>query len=503
MNVYICIMTAPESITITKAEYTRLKDLAEKCQILEYQLQELKRLIFGTKSERFVSPDPSQLSLFTLDIPEQTPKKEEQISYTRTKAQKEKKQPLRGEIPAHLPRVTEVIEPENIPQGAKKIGEVKTEVLEYQPAEIYVKCYIRPKYIVDSSDEHTNIVIAQLPSFPIPKSNAGASLLAHITVSKMVDHLPFYRQARMFKRMGIEIAESTIGGWFSAMCNLLEPLYECLKQQVLQTDYLMADETPIPVLTRDKPGATHKGYQWVYHDPIKRLVLFDYRKSRGREGPDTILENFTGHLQTDGYTAYNNLKNQSKITLLACMAHARRKFEHALDNHPHMAGEALTMIQQLYAIERKAREASMDHEQIRQLRLQQALPVLNTLKPWLDENLIVNPPQSAISKAIAYTLNLWPRLVRYVEDGRFQIDNNLTENTIRPLAIGRKNYLFAGSHDAAQNAAMIYSFLGTCKINDIEPYQWLMQTLQSIPDQKINRLVELLPINKIELKVGV
>ena len=489
-------MTNPETVTISKAEYLQLKDMADRCQLLEYEVKELKRLMFGAKSERFITHDASQLSLFSLEATSDIPPQQEQISYTRTKSSKEKKHPLRGELPAHLPRVDQVVEPENIPQNAKKIGEVITELLEYDPAKMYVKRYIRPKYIVASNDERTAIVIAQLPSLPIPKANAASSMLAHITVSKMVDHLPFYRQAKMFKRMGLEIPESTIGGWFNAMCKLLEPLYNTLKQQILATDYLMADETPIPVLTKDKPGSTHKGYHWVYYGPVERLVLFDYRKSRAREGPDAMLENYNGYLQTDGYAAYNNLKNQSKITLLACMAHARRKFEHARDNHPRLAEQALALFQQLYAIERKAREESLSFQQIGNLRLQESVPVLNTLKQWMDDNLIANPPQNLISKAIAYTLTLWPRLVKYVENGKFQIDNNLIENSIRPLAIGRKNYLFAGSHDAAQNAAIIYSLLGTCKINETEPYQWLKNTLDRIPDHPQEKLHELLPFKQ-------
>ncbi|MFW6371461.1 MAG: IS66 family transposase [Bacteroidota bacterium] len=487
-------MANPETITISKTEYLQLKDMADRCQLLEYEVKELKRLMFGVKRERFIAQDPSQLSLFVLDETPGTPPQQEKITYTRTKNHKERKHPLRGELPAHLPREEQVIEPENIPQNAQRIGEVVTELLEYDPAKMYVKRYIRPKYIVDSDDERTNIVIAQLPSLPIPKANAASSMLAHITVSKMVDHLPFYRQAKMLRRMGLEIPESTIGGWFSAMCNLLEPLYNNLKQQILATDYLMADETPIPVLTRDKPGATHKGYHWVYYEPVKRLVLFDYRKSRAREGPKEMLENYNGYLQTDGYTAYNNLNNQSKITYLACMAHARRKFEHARDNHPQLAEQALVLFQQLYDIERKAREESLSFQQIHSLRLKESVPVLDTLKQWMDDNVNANPPKNLISKAIAYTLTLWPRLVRYVENGKFQIDNNLIENSIRPLAIGRKNYLFAGSHDAAHNAAIIYSLLGTCKINDIEPYQWLKNTLDRIPNHPQENLHELLPV---------
>ena len=364
--------------------------------------------------------------------------------------------------------------------------------MEYEPATIYVRHIVRPKYIISSTDEKTEIVIASLPTLPIPKGNAGAGLLSHILISKFVDHLPFYRQAQMFKRQDVTIAESTINGWFNASCNLLEPLYQALKNKITATDYLMADETPISVLTKDKPGATHKGYHWVYYDPVNKLVLFDYQKSRGREGPDTFLESFSGHLQTDGYTAYTNLKNKS-IILLACMAHARRKFEHALDNDRPRAEYALLKIQQLYDIERQVREQQLSVDEIKAMRLEKSWTILQEMETWLKEGIYEVLPKSAIGIAFAYTLNLWPRLSRYIEDGRFLIDNNLIENSIRPVALGRKNYLFAGSHEAAQQAAIIYSLLATCKINNIEPFFWLKQTLSIIPDYPANKLHTLLP----------
>lgn len=483
-------------IYISEAEYEELKSFKAEVALLKYQLAELKRLIFGAKSERFISQIPGQLNLF--DIPSELPleKPQEEITYTRNKPEKEKKHPLRAEIPAHLARRVEVIEPENITEGAKKIGEAITETLEYEPANIFVRQIVRPKYIVETTDEATRIVIAELPSLPIPKGNAGASMLAHVLINKFVDHLPFYRQSQIFKRQGLHIAESTIGGWFSASCNLLRFAYNVLAAKILLSDYLMADESPIAVLTSDKPGATHKGYYWVYYDPVNRLVLFDYRKTRGREGPDEMLKNFSGHLQTDGYTAYNNLKNQANITQLACMAHARRKFEHAKDNDPQRASWAMTMIQKLYDIERQAREESLLPDAIKELRQQQAKPILDEMGLWLKEQVNITLPKSAIGGAIAYTLTLWPRLIRYIEDGRFQIDNNLIENSIRPVALGRKNYLFAGSHEAAQNAAVIYSLLATCKINNVEPQAWLTQTLAVISDYPANQLQKLLPGQK-------
>jgi hypothetical protein len=337
------------------------------------------------------------------------------------------------------------------------------------------------------------ILIGELPSLPIPKGNAGPGLLAHLTVSKFVDHLPFYRQSQMFKREGIEIAESTINGWFTAICNLLEPLYGKLCDKIIKSSYLMVDETPIPVLTKDKPGSTHKGYHWVYYSPLDKLVCFDYRKGRGRDGPVDFLKNYRGTIQSDGYTAYDVFDKPGEITLLACMAHARRKFDEALQNDPEAARYVLTEMQKLYEVERQARELNLSFDDRKSLRIEKSLPVLNDLEKWMKEKIVEVLPKSAIGIAISYTLGLWNRLIRYLDDGRYEIDNNLVENSIRPVALGRKNYLFAGSHEGAERAAMMYSFLGTCKKNDINYFTWLKDILERIPEHKANRLEELLP----------
>jgi transposase len=486
-------MTSTEMIQISKAEYDALIALKTKFEHVSFELNQLKKMIFGSKSERFTptSTDPQQMALFDVPALDAEPKKE-QITYTRNKPVEEKKQPIRTELPAHLPRVERVIEIEDLPEGAKKIGDEVSEYLEYECAKLFVVKIIRPKYIVASTDESTSIALASMPELPLPKSNAGPGLLSYLSISKFVDHLPFYRQVQMLKRLGITLAESTISGWFRGTCDLLEPLYKTQVKKLLETDYLMADETPIPVLTKDKPGSTHKGYYWVYADPIRKMAVFDYHTSRGREGPKAFLQNFSGHLQTDGYAAYNDLSNPN-ITLLACMAHARRKFKQAESNDPARAEAALKMFQQLYTIERMIKENAMDDDKTHEFRLENSKPVLTEMKVWLDSSIMEVAPASAIGKSIAYTINLWPRLIRYVEQGRFHIDNNLIENTIRPVALGRKNYLFAGSHDAAQNAAMFYSLMSTCKLNDVNPEKWLLKVLSEIRTYPKDRLYELLP----------
>jgi hypothetical protein len=319
-------------------------------------------------------------------------------------------------------------------------------------------------------------------------------MIAYILVSKFVDHLPYYRQSQIFKRQGLHIPDSTIGGWANKTIeNWLAPLWEVMKAQLLSSDYIGVDETPIRVLSGEKEGSSHRGYHWVYYGPVNKLVVFDYRPSREREGPKSFLKDFTGYLQSDGYTAYDNLGPPGKIKYLGCMAHARRKFEHALENDPVRAKKALTMFQSLYKTEREAKEAMLPYEGVKQLRQEKSVPVLEEFEKWLIEELPKVLPRSAIGAAISYTLNLWVRLKKYVEDGCFQIDNNLVENAIRPIALGRKNYLFAGSHEAARNAAIVYSLLATCKLNDIEPFNWLKNVLTVIPDYSSSQLGKLIP----------
>jgi hypothetical protein len=280
--------------------------------------------------------------------------------------------------------------------------------------------------------------------------------------------------------------------WISATCALLDPLYEVLRKEVLSSPYLQADETPIKVLDKAKKGTTHRGFHWVYHAPQERLVLFDYREGRGREGPTECLKDFKGCLQTDGYAVYEDFDKKPGITLLHCMAHARRKFDEAKDNDLVRASHVLTEMQKLYALERQAKENALSVDELYQIR-QQIVPVLDDLKQWMLKNYQSVLPQSVIGQAIHYSLQRWDKLCLYTTNGRLQIDNNLVENAIRPVAIGRKNYLFAGSHNGAQRAAMLYSFLGTCKIIGVNPFEWLRDVLIRIPDHPVNNLQQLLP----------
>lgn len=466
--------------------------LRQENAFLKEELAQLKRMIFGSKKERFMAADTGQQAIFDeatepLEAPRET------VTYQREKSGKKGKA-KRLLLPAHLPREEEVIAPEGLDvTNSSKIGEKVTEVLEYTPGKLYVHKTVRPVY-----KEGDQLKVADLPTQVIAGGNAGASVLAYLLVSKFIDHLPFYRQVQIFKREGIKIPESTITGWFRKSCELLEPLYAEMLSRIRDSDYLQADESPIPVLTSHKPGSTHKGYQWVFHLPKSKIVVFQYHQSRGQSVPTEVLADFNGCLQTDGYAGYHEIGRRKGIVHIACMAHARRKFETAQENDPHRANHALVEFQKLYAIERYCKKNELLPDRIKALRQQDAQPVLEALRKWMEDQYTQVLPKSAIGKAIAYSLKLWPQLTAYTANGEWSIDNNAVENKIRPLALGRKNYLFAGSHQAAQQAAMMYSFFGTCKLNGIEPLQWLTKTLRKIPDHKISRIHELLPLNTKE-----
>ena len=398
--------------------------------------------------------------------------------------------PGRMKLPEHLRREEIIINPLEDITGFTKMGEEITEVLEYEPGQLFVKKYVRPKYARPTGE---GVVIGQLPLQPLEKAIAGPSLLAQIIIDKYVDHLPLHRQMQRFERSGVKLPYSTLTDWVSATCKLITPLYDALKKQVLQSDYLHVDETPIKVMDKDKKGTTHRGYYWVYQNSINGLVFFDYHESRGRDAPAQMLEGFKGHLQTDGYNVYNIFDKTEGITLLHCMAHARRMFHEAMDNDSERATHALTEIQKLYHIEAMAREQGLIFDQIKEVRQQNSVPILAALGAWMKQQYMQVTPKSAIGKALGYSIERWDKLSLYTTDGKLNIDNNPVENSIRPVALGRKNYLFAGSHEAAQRSAMLYSLMGTCKMHNTEPYAWLVEVLQKIASHPINRIAELLP----------
>jgi len=469
---------------------------AENMQ-LKHELSKLKMLVFGAKSERFQgqgSADQMQLS-FEDESPKPLTAEQltQKINYTRKKAALSvSSHPGRTAFPASLPREENILLPDTDLTGYREVGREITEELEYIPGKLFVRQYIRPKFVRKNTDE---FIVACLPSRPIEKGIAGPGLLAQIIIDKYVDHLPLYRQVERFKREGVTLAASTISGWLTACCTLLDPLYQQLKNEVLKSNYLQVDESPIKVLDKDKKGSTHKGFYWLYYAHLSKQVFFDYRPGRGREGPEECLKNFTGYLQTDGYQVYENFAKRSGITHMGCMAHARRKFSEAMDNDASRAEYVLNELQKVYAIERRFLDQQIDATQLLADRNEQAVPILLKLKEWMLENYVRVLPKSPIGKAMQYALSRWDQLSVYLSDADLLIDNNQIENAVRPLAIGRKNYLFAGSHEAAQRAAMLYSFMGTCKKNGVNPFEWLRDVLTRIPDHHANKIELLLPQN--------
>lgn len=494
---HIEILQNSNQITEEKfqASEEKLQASEEKIKYLEFQINELRRLIFGAKRERFISNAAvNQLTLpFEVEEAPATEKasEQEQITYTREKV-KRVNHPGRIDFPSHLPVVEIPIEPTESTEGLVCIGQEVTTELEYEPGKLFLNKYIRKKYALPDGE---GILIGKLPSRPIEKGIPGPGLLSYIIVEKYVDHLPFYRQIERFKREGITLPASTIDSWTGQAADLIELLHETLKRDILGQGYLQVDETPIKVLDRNKKGTTHQGYYWVYNAPLQNAVFYDYQQGRGREGPAKLLQNFKGYLQTDGYTVYDWFAKQSGITHVGCMAHARRYFEKALSYDAEKAGLMMSKIQEIYAVERKAREAGLSAAQRKELRLDESLPLMNELGNLLATMNKTAVPKSPMGVALEYTIKRWDILLNYLYDGSLEIDNNLVENAIRPNALGRKNYLFAGSHEGAKRAAMFYSFFGTCKKNNVNPYQWLKKVLEVIPDYLANKLADLLPQN--------
>lgn len=464
-------------------------------QNLQLQLLQLKKLVYGSRHEKFLSAtDQNVPTLFDVSaMAEVITTSTTTVTYEKTNKQLQPNHKGRNSFPDTLRREEQILFPEGIDLStAKKIGEDITETLAFMPCELFVKKVVRPKLL----DAVTNRILqASAPERPFEKSNVDASLVAQIVIEKYMDHLPLYRQLKRYARLGVTISDSTMGDWLGAAANLMLPLYEAHRKLVIACNYLHADETTIKVLESERRGATHLGYYWVYQAHEKKLVLFDYQMGRGREGPQHILKNYQGYLQTDGYGVYDDFAKGPGITLLVCMAHARRKFNDALANNKSIASHVLEEVQKLYAIERHITDNEIKGEAKLQYRKENAVPLLKQLGAWMQGKYREVLPKSAIGIALAYSIKRWDKLSLYATTSELNIDNNPVENSIRPVAIGRKNYLFAGSHAAAQRAAIFYSLLTTCKNYQINPYDWLHDILNRIASHPINQITELLPQN--------
>lgn len=485
--------------TSTISEKTvAISKLTAELEAEKFKYTQLQRLIFGSKRERFISATiPEQLKLEfepkSLEIEQAVIAERETIRVAYERKKVKKAHPGRWALPTHLPIVEITIEPKEDTIGMVRIGEQVTKELDYTPAKLHINHIIRPIYII-KEDELGNQkqVIAEL-NRPINKCIASASLLSMIFTDKFIFHLPYYRIQQRMRQMGVPIPTSTFESWVKLGAEHIKPLYAVHRLYVFNEIYQQIDESPIKVQDRDKPGGTHQGYMWVRYAPLSKSVLFEYYKSRSAHEPLRDLSKFKGYIQTDGYAGYTHLAETLGITHLSCWAHARRYFDKALQNDDQRASKVLKLIQLLYAIEALAREDNLIHEQRHALRLDKSLPIINEIGSYIynERNKVL--PKSPIGVAFEYCANRWIGLQNYLKDGMLEIDSNLIENSIRPLALGRKNYLFAGNHEAAENIAMFYSFFGTCKKNDIDPQKWLTHVINNINDTKSSQLKYLLP----------
>jgi transposase len=446
----------------------------------------IKRYFGGTKNEGL---DPRQLELLLAGLealPAPAPVATQKTSTPSTNARTG-----RPALPAHLATERVVLEPEEVqqqPAGWRKLGEEVTEELDWQPAKFIKRLYIRPKYA-----NAERIVIAPLPARLIEKGLPGAGLLTQVLISKYEDHLPLYRQEKIYReRHQVNLTRQTLGGWVAAGADWLGAIYREMCASLVAGHYLQADETPIQYLDPDVKGKSCKGWLWTYGHP-RGDVVFEWQVSRSREGPAAFLKDFRGKLQTDGYGVYESLaKVREDILLIGCWAHARRDFHEALGEGRAVAW-LLGQIGLLYAVEKKLRAQHAGPNLRAAVRAAESRPVLERLHRAMAIVRRRVLPKSLLGQALDYTLARWKALNRYVDDGQLEIDNNRCENAIRPTAIGKKNFLFIGHPDAGQRSAVIYSILGSCRRHGINPADYLRDVFERLPKATTSDIKALTP----------
>jgi transposase len=462
----------------------------------------LLRRYYGPKSERF---DPRQLLLFGQRM--------EALSLDEANIAEEAGEPLvtrrvkgrdphgRQQLPEHLERIPieHDLEDKSCPacgQARQRIGAEVSEQLEYFPASFKVLAHIRHKYSCPKCDDegyNPNIRAAPKPAQPIDKGLPGPSLLAHVAVSKLGDHLPLYRLERIFQRHEVHVARSTMCAWMRASGELVAPLVALMIGRVKQSRVIHTDDTPVPI---QSPGQKkcRQGRIWCYlGDEANPYTVYDYTPSRQRDGPATWLAGFTGHLQADAYGGYDGIFTGGKVIEVACWAHARRKFYDAQDSDSRRAGEMLALIGALYKIEREAKENDLDEVARLTLRQMHSAPVLTQIEAWLDAEHQIVLPRSPMAAAITYAKNQWTALCAYTAQGFLNIDNNAAERALKRVAIGRKNWLFAGNDAAAQNHARLWTLIATCERHAVDPQRYLTSVLATIGNTPADELVQLLP----------
>ncbi len=462
-------------------------------------VEKLKHMLFGRKSEKVLCQiEQLEFQIEDLEVANAV----EEIQAIPGLQRPVPAKPFRRPLPEHLPReiLTHMPAHEACPDCGgrlRQLGEDVAEMLEYIRSSFKVLRHVRPKLSCDVCDR---IVQAPAPSRPIDRGLAGPGLLAHVLVSKYADHQPLYRQSEIYAREGVDLDRSTLAGWVGATSELLAPLVEAVRDHVMAASKLHADDTPVPVLAPGN-GKTKIGRLWTYvrddrpsGDITAPAVWFAYSPDRKGERPRQHLKLYKGALQADAYAGFHHLYEGGEIYEVACWAHARRKFHeiHIAHASP-TTSEAIARIAALYAIEAEIRGSTPEiRKTIRQAR---ARPLLDSMRVWLEATLAKLSRKSDTAAAIRYALSRWSALTRYVDDGQLEIDNNAAERALRVVALGRKNFLFAGSDSGGERAAAIYSLLGSAKLNGLDPEIYLQHVLERIADHPISRINELLPWN--------
>ena len=495
----------PDDIDALKSlvadQAVRNEQLQSQVTLLQEQLNLALAKRYAASSEK-ISPD--QVCMFDeaeADVPAIEDADDNVILVPAHKRKKRGRKPL----PDNLPRIDVIHE---LPESERhcdhdglllaEIDEVISEQLDIIPAKIQVIRHIRKKYACSCGQ---CIKTAPLPAQPIPRSMASPGLLAHIAVSKYQDALPLYRQETILQRIGVELPRATLANWMIQTGTLIQPVVNLLRDRLLDHDILQMDETTVQVLNEAGKSAQSKSYLWLQRGgpPDQPVVLYDYDPGRGAGVPKRLLADFSGYLQTDGYDGYNAVVTANGLIHVGCMAHARRKFSEAVkaqgkNKKKGKAHQGLVLIQKLYRVEKQARRRVPEDRYAR--RQQQARPVLDELRSWLDDSLPLVPLTSATGKALHYLHREWGKLIRYLDDGRIEIDNNGAENAIRPFVVGRKNWLFSASVKGVKASANLYSLIETAKANGLEPYAYLRYLFTALPKAETVEVIEtLLPGN--------
>ena len=490
------------------------EELLQKNELLQQKnelILLLQRQLYGRRSEKRIPEyDSSQLTLFSLLEGDESLEEEKEILVTVTEEVKQEAAKRREttkeeakhitrtyKLPSNIRREECLLEPDKIDLSLMtKIGEDITERLMYQPAEFWVKRIIRPIYKAKKSIDDLNTQIYQHPQLQniLPGCMADNTLLSQIIVDKYQYHLPENRQKDRFKSLGIDIVPSSINRWVHKVADKLYLLYKLQMEDVLDCDYIQVDETTHPIA--DRTGKTRKGYVWLVRNVLEKTVFYYYKEgSRSQETILKLLKQYQGALQTDGYAAYSIYESKKGVLPLGCMAHVRRKFENALTTTPE-AQNVLEYISLLYTIESNLKSRKADIEEIRKEREEKSYPILRAMERWMIQESANYTPKSLMRKAIEYSFGMWPRIVRYCKDGRYEIDNNAIERAVRPVTLGRKNYLFSANDKGAEDNALFYTFITTCKELEIEPIEWFNFVLSRITDSTTEEeLIKLLPKN--------